>query len=203
LLEPLSTLLASQDRHGVQLEPILNSVEVVDMTIENQGQTPEPGTNPLVPEVPTEPTPKPDANAELRAYNERLKAENQSLRATALRSALSEIGLSHEEGLGVAVAESYQGDEFTPEALAAFAQEKYKYVSDQTPANPNDAQQRVEGLHNVSTPVEPRTEPTQGQQAQQKVDQNSPDATRDDARASINAKANDFLRTHYPQNQGS
>ena len=170
------------------------------MTIENQGQTPA-ESNSVGTQVPTEETqPKPDANAELRAYNERLKAENQKLRTTALRSSLTEIGLNPEEGLGVAVAESYSGDEFTPEALAAFAQEKYKYVSDQVMPQ-NDPNQRVEGLQNVSTPVEPKTEPTPGQQATQKVETNSPDATRDDARASINSKANDFLRTHYPQSR--
>lgn len=140
-----------------------------------------------------------DANAQLRAFNERLKDENKALRGIAMRNGLREIGLNHEEGLGVAVLETYQGDEYTPEAIAAFAQEKYKYSPEKAPPSPETvAADRVSNVNQNSSSVEPKPQPDAAREAQEKM--KDPEAGRDDARASINAKSQQFLQQHYPGN---
>jgi hypothetical protein len=98
----------------------------------------------------------------LRAHNKQVEAENKDLRKQVLTQHISAIGLSTEEGLGVAVFEGYKG-EFTEEAVAAFAEEKYghKFESGE-PAAPaaeelESKEKAVTEVQQSSAPVTPPT----------------------------------------------
>lgn len=128
-----------------------------------------------------------DANAELRAYNDRLVAENAKLRKTAMRSELAAIGLNPDEGLGVAVVETYDGDEITADALSAYAFEKYKYASPDTAVPPDVAAgNRLEQVQAASQPVTPPPATDPVTEAETRLI--DPEATRRDAIASITQK---------------
>lgn len=66
-------------------------------------------------------------NGELRAYADNVAQENKKLRGRVLESDLRAIGLSHEEGLGIAVVDNYDGD-LTREALTDWVKDKYRYT---------------------------------------------------------------------------
>lgn len=160
---------------------------------------------------PTEETPAPESGGshepadqkqvtpkELREYADRVAAENTQLRTRLMRSELAEIGLNPEEGLGVAIAESYKGD-IDREAIATYAAEKYKYTfgSGQTPEE--QSTQRMENLANSSQSVTPQTPPDEFVEKTQKM--NDPEAGRAEAEQSLLAKVNQFNQEHYgPRN---
>jgi hypothetical protein len=137
-----------------------------------------------------------DANPQLRAYADRLKAENQVLRAKAMKAELGEIGLSPDEGLGVAIAESYKGD-ISAEAIAAYASEKYRYDSGlaTTPPPAVVTGERLERLDAVSESVTPPPPEDVAGKIAAKVWE--ADATRKDAENSIAVKMGQFAREHY------
>ena len=140
------------------------------------------------------------ANAEVREYADRVSKENKSLREGALRTALTDIGLNYEEGLGVAVAESYDG-EINAEALGAFAQEKYKYQAAQAPVPAAVvAGEKLESLNAQSSPVTPPVEEDEAAITTGKM--HDPETGTKEAKASIIAKSRQFNTEHYlPKNQ--
>ncbi len=142
------------------------------------------------------------ANEQLRTYADSVAEENKQLRSLAMRSALSEIGLTPEEGLGLAIVETYDGS-ITDEDIANYAAEKYKHGAQQQPQQDPAvaAAQRAEQLAATGQSVEPRPQTTPGQQASQKVDGNDPEADRQEAVMSTTEKVNEFLRQHYPAQQ--
>ena len=171
---------------------------------ENEGDTPvvEPDDSSakrLAVDEPDEATMK-AANKEVREYADRTKAENKTLREGALRTALSDIGLNYEEGLGVAIAESYSG-EITAEALGAFALEKYKHQAAQAPVPAAVVtSEKIETLNAQSSPVtepEPKDEP-----AIVTAKMDDPESGVEEAKASIVEKMTQFNTEHYlPKNQ--
>ena len=135
------------------------------------------------------------ANAEVRAYADRTKAENKTLREGALRTALSDIGLNYEEGLGVAIAETYDG-EITAEALGAFAAEKYKHQAAQAPVPAAVVTgEKLEGLNAQSSPVTPPPEVDEAAIATGKME--DPESGIKEAQASVIAKSRQFNQEHY------
>jgi len=140
------------------------------------------------------------ANAEVREYADRVKAENKTLREGALRTALSDIGLDYEAGLGVAIAESYSG-EITAEALGAFAMEKYKHQAAQAPVPAAVVTgEKLEDLAAQSSPVTPPVQEDEAAIITGKMD--DPESGRVEAQASITAKSRQFTQEHYlPKNQ--
>lgn len=161
---------------------------VDESTPEGQPATGTPGT------TETEPT----TNPELKAYADRLKAENEQYRASAIEVGLRQIGLDPGVGLGIAVAESFKGV-VTPEALAQHAAEKYKYDpdADENPATADvTSAQKADALHQQSQSVTPQPDPTPVEQSEQRMA--DPEATRKDARESITNKMNQFSEQFYP-----
>jgi hypothetical protein len=143
----------------------------------------------ISPEIPE------DANEQARQYAQDQKdraevavKESAVLRKRMIGYELKDIGLDSEAGLGVAIAESYEGD-FAEGSVAQFAVEKYKYevpgatVPVETVTEP---QERLEALDAESSPVTP--EVPVDPQAQAEAAMNSPDGTRDDAVASLTHK---------------
>ena len=143
----------------------------------------------------TEETPDPNTSAELRAYADRLKEENVSLRAGAIGGALREIGLKSDEGLGLAIAETFDG-EITVENVATFAQEKYKHTAENAPVPAEVIEgEKLETLAAASTPVTPPPETDSAQEATDKM--HDPTTGRDEAIDSLNAKMAQFQEEHY------
>lgn len=137
----------------------------------------------------------PQAPKELREYAQRVEAENAKLRAKAMKSELAELGLSPDQGLGVAIVESYSG-EIDAAAIAAFAQEKYKYTPEHAPTPPAViSSERLDGLSTDAESVTPAQDVDEAAQITAKM--NDPDAGRDDARASLAAKVDQFARENY------
>ena len=171
------------------------------------GTDPAPATPPAEPAQAT-PTTEPSeetkalANEQLRAWANQTAEENKELKALAMRSALGEIGLNAEEGLGLAIVESFDG-KITDEAVAKYAQEKYRYGTGQQPAAPTtpdvQAAQRADALNAAGQSVTPTPQPTAGQQATEKVDGNDPEAGRQEAIQSTTVKMGDFMGRFYPQ----
>lgn len=155
-----------------------------------------PGADPVAGDpTPIEDEPK-DANAELRAYAAGLKEENEILREGAIGGALAEIGLKATEGLGLAIAEGYDGV-ITTENVAAYAEEKYKHKAENAPVPPAVVTgERLETLDASSSPVTPPPETDPAREATDKM--HDPTTGRDEAVASINAKMGQFQREHYP-----
>lgn len=141
------------------------------------------------------------ANDQLRNWADSLKGQVDELKPMAMRSALSEIGLSPDEGLGVAIVEAFDG-KITDEAVAQFALEKYKYDSGKAQATEaTQAADATERLQTQGQSVTPTPEPTEGEQAASKVDGNDPEAGRGEAAQSLVAKLDQFNREHYGNKQ--
>lgn len=137
------------------------------------------------------------ANKQLQNHNKRLESENASLRARVLEGDLATIGLTTESGLGKAIAKEYKG-ELTAEAVAAYAKEEYGHESGEAPAQvPQAVQatQQIDQLNQASTPVTPAVPTTALEQASQKM--NDPNATREDAAASLTEKVTVFADQVY------
>lgn len=143
--------------------------------------------------------PKPDANAELRAHNKQLADKVKRLETTEVDTQLSAMGLTREEGMGKAIVNTFEGD-VEAGAIAAFAQSEYGI--EQAPTQvPTEvlAGDRLDQALAVSTPVVPVEPLTEGQDSINKMDDNDPEATREDAQRSIRAKAGQFQETFYKQ----
>lgn len=174
---------------------------------QGQSQQQPPAEPPAEPQGGQAPPTEPDeetkrlANEQLRAWAEAQKAENQKLRGMAMKSALGEIGLNPEEGLGVAIVESYDG-EITEDAVAKYAEEKYKYTSGQQPPPPEvNSGDKIDQLNAQGQSVTPEPEPDEGQKATQKIEGNDPEATQRDAISSVASKTSQFMEQHYGSQQ--
>ena len=164
-------------------------------------QEPIVGTDPSgtqVPDQEVQPTEEPP-NADLHAFNKRLKSENKELRSRILESDLAAIGLKSDEGLGKAIAKEYEG-ELTTEALATFARDEYGHDSGVTTQVPAEVQSldTLDTVLQTSVPVTPVEPPSPGQEVIDKIDANDPEATRQDAINSIRAKSTRFQEA-FPQ----
>jgi hypothetical protein len=94
--------------------------------------TPDPQA-PAAPDPTGEPDASPEAPAQLREAKDRSDAKAKDYRTQLVEVHIGTIGLSPTEGLGIAIVDAYEGEP-TAEAVAAFANEKYKYVHNpQTP----------------------------------------------------------------------
>ena len=145
----------------------------------------------------TEETQVPEETNVVRDQREALKrkdAEIAGYRADAISTHLGSIGLEVGKGLGKAIAQSYDGDT-TAEAIAAFALSEYEheYVPQQAaPAQQMQAaQQRADAFGQASAPMQP----VSGEDIVRSHDQRlqSPDATRQDAQNSLEAKVQHYL----------
>lgn len=139
--------------------------------------------------------PEADANAQLREALKREKARATSYRNELIGARLSEIGLRPDAGLGKAIAKEYDGD-LTIEALSEYAREEYAYegTTDQTPPEVA-AGERLNQLESVSEPVTPPQPVDEAAQITAKMD--DPESGREDAAASVTAKATQFYQEHY------
>jgi len=151
-----------------------------------------------VPDQEVEPTEEPKPNADLHAYNKRLKTENKELRGRILETDLAVIGLNVGEGLGKAIAKEYDG-ELTTEALATYARDEYGHDSAVTTEVPAGVQslEKLDQALQTSVPVTPVEPLPPGQEVIDKLDDNDPEATRQDALRSIKAKSARFQETFY------
>jgi len=145
------------------------------------------------------PSKDPNPNAELRAHTKRVEATNDQLRGRIMTSDLEAIGLVPGEGLGLAITETFKG-ELTEDAVATFARDKYSYDSGVTPQVPESvaAGDRLETALQTSESTVPAEIPLPGQAAIDKMDANDPEATRQDAIASIQAKSALAAEAFYP-----
>jgi hypothetical protein len=97
-----------------------------------------------------------------RQHMREVEAENKSLREQVLARHIEAIGLSTTEGLGVAVFDGYKG-EFSEEAVAAFAKEKYghEFVSGEPADEAAEAlaaqEEATTAVQQSSAPVVPPT----------------------------------------------
>jgi hypothetical protein len=158
--------------------------------------TPDPMADPSGTPVPHD-DPK-DANAELRAYNKRLKNELKEANRRNMAHDLAVHGLDIDRGLGKAVAKEYEG-EISAEALGVYLRDEYGHepgVATQVPEGVQ-AGQRLEQALQTSVPVEPVAPPPPGQESINKMESNDPEATRQDALNSIAAKSAQFKETFY------
>ncbi len=143
-----------------------------------------------------------ETNADLHAYNKRLKNENKSLRKMEMDRQVVAIGLDPAEGLGKAVVNTFDGDVTEEGAVAGFAQSEYNHEAATAPVPQAVAMgERVEQLQSISQPVEIPVQPPPGQDVKDKLDANDPTATRQDSIGSINTKAGEFMEKFYGENQ--
>lgn len=145
----------------------------------------------------TETTETTGTPAELNAHVKRVEAENKALKNQVLGAHLNAIGLSPEEGLGIAILDSYKGDQYTVEAVKEYAADKYKYtptVTEPEVPEPNEvptvpgeaATQTLETLEAVSAPATPPPATDAVADAEAKLI--SPEVTPQDAQASLAEK---------------
>lgn len=136
--------------------------------------------------------PTKDANAELRAYADRMKEERDGMYRELLEYRLEHVGLNPNEGLGKAVAKEYDGD-VNLDAVTSYLASEYNYTPP-TPSVPEEvvteATQRVDEVMGQSASVTPEQEPDPVRQADQKMA--DPEATPQDAAQSIQAKLDAF-----------
>jgi hypothetical protein len=140
---------------------------------------------------------KADPNSDLRAYNKRLVEKVKGLEATEVDRQLTEMGLSREDGMGKAIVNTFDGD-VEAGAIAEFAQNEYGI--EQASAEVSEEVQagdRLDQALAVSTPVVPTEPAPAGQESITKMDDNDPEATREDALRSIRAKSGQFQETFY------
>lgn len=139
-----------------------------------------------------------DPNAELRAYADRTKAENQTLRKELMKERLGQIGLDNEVGLGKAIAKEYDG-EMDLDSIRKYAADEYQHQAGELP-DPNqhaDASTRAEALDGANTGTEAPKEPTQADEISEKQRRlTEPDAGPNDAKESVGAKLRGFVDEH-------
>ena len=136
-------------------------------------------------------------NDDLRDYARRQKDENTVLRGQLLEVHLDKIGLKPGEGLGLAIAENYDGAP-TAEAVAEYAKSKYSYEAPkvETPDDPAatqaaEAQKQLENLQSQSNPVVPTNRQDKIAELDAKLAE--PDATAQDAKNALAEKLDQYL----------
>lgn len=138
---------------------------------------------------------KPNPNAELREYAERVKAENAALRQQVVQGHLTSIGLEVDKGLGKAIVKEYSG-EFTAEAIAKYASEEYGYEpqasSEAAATQLQQQQERVDAIQGESAPVTPTG--LRDKIAEHDRTLATPEATRADAQAALSDKLDQYLQ---------
>lgn len=144
------------------------------------------------PSATTQETPK-----GLRDRLSRAEKENRSLREQVMTSHLEALGLRRDIGLGKAIFKEYSGD-FSLEAIRTYAAEEYGHDSGTSPVEPPEVAiaEKVAGMNAVSTSVIPP--PPTDEAAELVAKMHDPEATRDDAVNSLNAKLDQFGREQYP-----
>jgi hypothetical protein len=146
--------------------------------------------------VPDQPEDAKQTSGELRAYADRMKAENAAMRTQLLGTHLEAINLKPDTGLGKAITKDYSG-EITAEAVARYAQDEYGHAIEESTPEPTaaviqaDAQDKVDGLVAGSTPVTPTTQLERI--AQHDTILSQPEATRADAQAALSDKLSEYL----------
>jgi len=147
-------------------------------------------------QAPTPPSEQ-DGPKGLRQKLSRVEKENRSLREQVMKSHLEALGLRQDIGLGKAIFKEYSGD-FSLEAIRSYAADEYGHDSGTAPVEPPEVAiaEKVAGMHAVSTSVIPQPPTDQAAEAVAKM--HDPEATRDDAVASLNAKVDQFGREQYP-----
>ena len=103
-----------------------------------------------------------DGIKQLREEYKKLKAENKQFKAQAMTSALSQLGLEADKGLGKAVTKLYDGD-ISVDAIKDFVAQEFGEVSSSTQQSASsqvtnnvvEAQSRVEQLNKLGVNAEP------------------------------------------------
>lgn len=135
------------------------------------------------------------ANAELRAYKDRLEEEVGTLRDRVIGIELAAIGLNTGEGLGKAIAKEYKGD-LDGKSLAEFAKVEYGHSLAEPPVESHiitEGQERLEKVMGGAEPVTPEQEVDEVAQREAKLAES--DASRIDAQHSMEAKLAAFNTT--------
>ena len=131
-------------------------------------------------------------NSAIKQMRDEMKRKDDKIaeqQAKLVSGYLADIGLSGDKGLGKAIAKDFDGDP-TAETVAEYAKTEYEYekpVDDNPQAeNIDAAQKRADAFAGSSGSMQP----TSGEDVVQAFDQKlaQPDATRKDARNSIEAK---------------
>ena len=140
----------------------------------------------------------PEETNVVRDQRKALKRKDEEIaemRADAISTHLGSIGLEVGRGLGKAIAQNYDG-KTTAEDIAAFAKSEYdhEYVPEQAPQaqEMQAAQQRADTFGQASAPMQP----VSGEDIIRGHDQRlgQPDATRQDAQNSLEAKVQHYLQ---------
>lgn len=140
----------------------------------------------------------PEETNVVRDQRKALKRKDEEIaemRADAISTHLGSIGLEVGRGLGKAIAQNYDG-KTTAEDIAAFAKSEYdhEYVPEQAPQaqEMQAAQQRADVFGQASAPMQP----VSGEDVIRGHDQRlgQPDATRQDAQNSLEAKVQHYLQ---------
>ena len=103
-----------------------------------------------------------DGIKQLREEYKKLKAENKQFKAQAMTSALGQLGLEADKGLGKAVTKLYDGD-ISVDAIKDFVAQEFGEVSSSTQQSASsqvtnnvvEAQSRVEQLNKLGVNAEP------------------------------------------------
>ena len=103
-----------------------------------------------------------DGIKQLREEYKKLKAENKQFKAQAMTSALGQLGLEADKGLGKAVTKLYDG-EVSVDAIKDFVAQEFGEVSSSTQQSASsqvtdnvvEAQSRVEQLNKLGVNAEP------------------------------------------------
>ena len=139
-------------------------MQTMDNTQTDPTDVVETTTDPVVETTEVEPqaTETPDdspQNDNYKSYVKRIEAQNKTLKAQVLDTHISDIGLNPATGLGVAVRESFQGDDFSLEAVTTFAETKYGHVAKAPEptqvAEVRQAQTSVDNVASETVPVVP------------------------------------------------
>ncbi len=140
-----------------------------------------------------------------RDHLKNVEAENKDLRKQVLTGHIEAIGLNTKEGLGVAVFEGYKG-EFTEEAVAAFAKEKYGHEFDEGEpvaevAEELEAKEAAKAaVTESSQPVTPVSQLSHIQEADNAM--TDPELTAEQgitlAKGNIQRKLEGFMDSQYP-----
>jgi hypothetical protein len=120
--------------------------------------------------------------SQLRRKMKEAETKAEQWRNEVLKMRVKEIGLSPDEGLGIAVLETFDGDP-TPDGVKAFASERYKY---QVPASSEEVATRtaapagrIDTVANSGGSIEPPPQVDPLVEADKKLA--DPEATRQDA----------------------
>ena len=133
---------------------------------------------------PTEPT----EGSRLRQERNAAVEEASGYRSLLVEQHLDTLGLKPDEGIGVAIVDSFEGKP-TLEEIATHAAEKYKYEPPEpavVAAQVTEPAARIEAVQTESAPVVPPPDVDEVVEAETKL--LDPEATRQDAQNSVAAK---------------